>query len=110
MQCLIKDENEVKNLKSNLAKALDTFNENDKLFKEHITDKNGENAVLYNRLEEAVNAIKSDINKALELQVKSGGKEGTSLNEMRDILEKSMSAHGKIFREDFLKIWISKKS
>ncbi len=97
------DENEVKNLKSNLAKALGTYNEDDKLFKEHITDKNGEKAVLYNRLEEAVNAIKSDINKALELQVKSGGKEGTSLNEMRDILDKSMSAHGKIFREELSK-------
>jgi methyl-accepting chemotaxis protein len=96
-------ESEVKTLKTNLTKALDTYNEDDKKFKDGITDKSGEKAILYKGLEEAVNAIKADINKAIELQVKSGGKEGSLMNEMRDILEKSLSAHGKTFREELAK-------
>jgi methyl-accepting chemotaxis protein len=96
-------ESEVKNLKTNIAKALETYNEDEKKFAEGITDKNGEKAILFKELEEAANNIVSDISKALLLQAKSGGKEGTAITEMRDILEKDMSAHGKIFRETLTK-------
>ena len=86
-----------KDMLEKIKNNLEKYNAEDKKYND-IPFGEGEEA-LYKPTKEEMDLIKKDFNKALELHAKSGGKEGPSMEAMRQVVNVDIMARGKTFRE-----------